>query len=73
MPTPEPIGRIRFTQPRAVYVREAGDVENIHSAVHGTMAVYTDSYSQAEQVMTAWNTLMTAFNEKVEEILSVSE
>lgn len=73
MPTPDPIGRIRFTEPRAVYVRESNDVENIHSAVHGTVAVYTDTYTQAQQLVSRWPELMTAINEKVEQILSEEE
>lgn len=70
MATPEMIGRIRYTEPRAVYVREGNNVEDVHSAVHGTVAVYTDTYVQAQQIMAAWVQLITAFNLKVDEILS---
>ncbi len=73
MPTPDPIGRIRYTEPRAVYVRESNDVINIHSAVHGTVAVYTDTYTQAQALVGRWPELMTVINDKVAEILSDSE
>lgn len=69
MSTPEMIGRIRYTEPRAVYVREGDNVEDIHSAVHGSIAVYTDNYAQAQKLLAAWVQLVTAFNAKVDEIL----
>lgn len=70
MSTPPPIGKVRYTEPRAIYVREGNNVEDIHSAVHASIAVYTDSFTETQKIMAAWTELVTAFNDKVTEILS---
>lgn len=73
MPTPLPVGRVRFTLPRAVQVREPDEVKVQHSAVHGTIAIYTDSISEAQTVIDRWEDIMQAVNEKVTEMLSPTE
>lgn len=70
MPTPAPIGRVRFTEARAVQVREAGDVKAVHSAVYGTVAVYTDTLTETQSLIDNWNEVMQAVNQKIVEIIS---
>lgn len=69
MSTPPPIGRIRYTEARAVQVREPDDIKQTHSAVHGSVAVYTDSITEAQVIITGWSEIMQAMNEKVVEII----
>ena len=64
-----PIGRVRFTLPRAVQVREPGDVKETHSAVHGTIAVYTDSMTETNSVIDNWEEIIHAMGEKINEII----
>lgn len=70
MPTPEQIGRVRFTEARAVQVREADNIKEVHSAVHGTVCVYTDTMTEAKLLIESWNEIMQAANDKVDEILA---
>lgn len=69
MATPPPIGRVRYTEPRGVQVREPDDVKQMHSAVHGSVAVYTDSLTEAQVIIAGWSEIMQAVNQKVVELI----
>lgn len=64
------VGRVRYSPARGVSVREPGDVKNTHSAVSGSIAVYTDTLKQTQQVIDCWDEIIQAANTKVEEIIS---
>ena len=52
MPTPQ-IGRVRYVLPRAVNVRQGDAMTDTHSAVHGTVAVYTDTLTETQAIRLA--------------------
>lgn len=66
----EMIGVIRYSPARGVMVREPGEVTNVHSAVSGTVAVYTETLTQSQALINAWDEIIAAANEKAVEILS---
>ena len=70
MPTPEPIGKVRYTEPRGVRVREAGNIEENHSAIYGTVAIYTDMQTEGELIIDNWKEIMTVINDKVHDIIT---
>lgn len=70
MPTPDPIGKIRYSLPRGVQVREPENIKETHSAVHGTLAVYTDSVTETQLIIDNWQQIVTAASAKVDEILA---
>lgn len=70
MPTPAPIDPIRFSEPRAVKIREPENLSAMHSAVHGDMNVLVESQLEAEAILAAWRVIMQAAADKAQEILS---
>lgn len=66
----EMIGVIRYSPARGVMVREPGEVTSVHSAVSGTVAVYTETLTQSQALISAWDEIIAAANEKAVEILS---
>ncbi|AKU45360.1 hypothetical protein MADRUGA_70 [Mycobacterium phage Madruga] len=70
MSTPEPIGPVYFSEPRAVKIREPENLTAIHSAVHGELNIVTDSVLETKSIMENWSLIMQAVSEKVELILS---
>ena len=67
---PDPIGVIRYSLPRAVQVREQGNVTEVHSAVSGTINVYTDTMTEANCLIDNWHQIIEAANAKASELLS---
>lgn len=72
MPTPDMIGRVRYTEPRAVNVREPGQVADIHSAIHSTLAIYTDTFIETNYLLENWTEVMQAVSDAVNSVLSRS-
>lgn len=70
MPVPNPVGRVHPSEPRAVKVRNNLDVSDIHSAVTGTMNIYTQSYLEAQAIINAWDEITAAVDAKVTEIFA---
>lgn len=68
MPTPK-IGRIRYTLPRAVQVRDGDGMTEQHSAVHGTVAIYTDTLTETHALLDNWEEVIHFLGEKVNEII----
>lgn len=68
MPTPQ-IGRVRYVLPRAVNVRQGDGMTDTHSAVHGTVAVYTDTMTETQAIMANWEEVIHAIGEKINEII----
>lgn len=64
------IGRVRYSPARGVQVYEEGDLNQMHSAVSGDIAVYTDTLTETQYVLQCWDEIITAANEKVQEIVS---
>lgn len=69
MAIPKPIGPVHYDQPRAVKVREPENLGAIHSAVHGAVAIYVESVTEAQAVMSAWPIIMQAAADKTVEVL----
>ena len=70
MPVPNPIGPIHFDEPRAVQVREPEDVQQVHSAVYGAIAVYVDTKQEADAVISSWSVIMQCAADKATEIIA---
>lgn len=68
-PVPEPIEPIHFSEPRAVQVREPGNLASKHSTVMGTMHVYVDTKAEADAIIAAWREIMNAAAEYAQAIL----
>lgn len=68
MPTPQ-IGRVRYVLPRAVNVRQGDTMTETHSAVHGTVAVYTDTLTETQAILANWEEVIHAIGEKINEII----
>lgn len=68
MPTPQ-IGRVRYVLPRAVNVRQGDAMTDTHSAVHGTVAVYTDTLTETQAILANWEEVIHAIGEKINEII----
>lgn len=68
MPTPQ-IGRVRYVLPRAVNVRQGDAMTDTHSAVHGTVAVYTDTLTETQVILANWEEVIHAIGEKINEII----
>jgi hypothetical protein len=66
----ESIGPLHYSEARAVKVREPEDLNTVHSAIHGEIAVYTDSRLEADAVLAGWPDIMAAASAKAEEILA---
>jgi hypothetical protein len=69
----EKFGRVRYSPARGVSVREPGNIKNTHSAVSGSIAIYTDTLVETQQIIDCWDEIIQAANAKVEEILSRTE
>jgi hypothetical protein len=69
MPTPTPVGRIHYDEPRGVLVRDPEEESGKHSAVHGGINVYVESISQATHIMNIWPMLMAELSDKIEHAL----
>ncbi|QDH84921.1 hypothetical protein SEA_Phreeze_57 [Mycobacterium phage Phreeze] len=65
-------GPVQFSEPRAVRVREP-ETQDQHSAVHGTLAIYTDSLTESHAVLRAWPEIMAAVAEKAREVIDSSK
>lgn len=63
------IGSVRYNPARGVQVHEEGNIGQMHSAVSGTIAVYTDSFKETQYILDNWDEIITAANEKVQEIV----
>ncbi|HPE52982.1 MAG TPA: hypothetical protein PK852_02585 [Mesotoga prima] len=66
---PDPMGRVHYNQARAVQVREPENLNLVHSAVSGTLNVYTDTRLEAKAIIDGWEEIIRAVHLKVEEIL----
>lgn len=66
--TPEPIGPVHYSQPRGVLVRDAGPTGK-HSAVQSPLIIYTDTVSQANELIKRWSEIMQVAATKAQEIL----
>jgi hypothetical protein len=64
------IGRVRYSPARGVSVREPGNIKSTHSAVSGSIAVYTDTMKETQYIIDCWDEIVQAANTKVQEILS---
>lgn len=69
MPVPPPIGVVHFSEPRAVQVRNPENLSDIHSAVHASVSIYTDSKIETDTLLSRWSEIMIAANDKAKEIL----
>lgn len=70
MATPDPIGKIRYSLPRGAQVREPDNIKETHSAVHGTLAVYTETMTETQLIIDNWQEIITAASAKVDDILA---
>lgn len=66
---PEPIDRVHWTYPRAVQVRENNNIKEFHSAVYGTMAVYTESVIETQILLDNWEEIMSLVNQKIKQLI----
>lgn len=55
--------------PRAVNVRQGDAMTDTHSAVHGTVAVYTDTLTETQAILANWEEVIHAIGEKINEII----
>lgn len=67
------IDKLRYTDPRAVQVREHDNVKNIRNAVYGTVAVYTESMVDTQVLIDNWEEIMNSTSAKINEILQRNE
>ena len=67
---PPAVGRIHYSQPRAVMVREEGHLTKIHSAIHGGLNIYVSSHAEAQKVLDNWQSLMVTLNQDIEKIIA---
>lgn len=63
------IGRVRYNPARGVQIREENDLSQMHSAVSGQIAVYTDSFTETQFILENWDEIIQAANDKVAEIV----
>ena len=68
--TPKPIGRVHYDEPRAVQVRDPENLDDIHSAIHSGVNVYTDTVSETNYLMDNWAWVMKKADEEVERLLT---
>ena len=64
------IGALHYSDARAVQVREPENVNSVHSAVHGDVAVYSDNRLQTQALLDGWPEIMAAAAAKANEILA---
>ena len=64
------IGALRYSDARAVQVREPENTETAHSAVHCDVAVYTDNRLQTQALLDRWPEIMQVAADKATEILA---
>lgn len=64
------IGPLHYSDPRAAQVREPEDLDTVHSAVHGEIAVYVDNRNEGNAIIAGWADIMAAASAKAEEILA---
>lgn len=69
MPTPNPVGRVHFDEPRAVMVREPENLDSHHSAIHCGVNIYTDHKRQADYIMSQWPELMEKLSLEIETLI----
>lgn len=65
----EQIGVVQYSQPRTEKVRAPGNMNDIHSAVHGTIAIHTDTQEQTKAIMENWPQFMSALDTKISDFI----
>lgn len=70
MSIPDPIEPVHFSEPRAVLVRESGNLSNVHSAVSGNLNVYAENQSECNEIISRWREIMQVAADKANEILT---
>ena len=70
MGVPDPIEPVHFSEPRGVFVRESGNLSNVHSAVNGNLNVYTNNQNECNILISRWTEIMQVAADKANEILS---
>jgi hypothetical protein len=73
MPTPNPVGRIHYDQPRAVVVREPENLDKHHSAIHCGVNIYVDSLAQGKYLLDNWALIMADLSNSIEDVLDSYE
>lgn len=69
MPVPPAVGVVHSNEPRAVQVRTPETAEQFHSAVYAGVSFYTDSKTETDLILAHWQEIMSAANDKAQEIL----
>lgn len=64
------VGRIRYTDPRAVKVRAENNVSEIHSSVYTTLAIYTNTQTETQVILDNWDEIVSAIDVKVNEVVT---
>lgn len=65
MTTPDPVGPVQYSEPRAVKVRNPKAINEIHSAVSGTVNVAVDTQEEGNLILELWPDFMTELSEKI--------
>jgi len=73
MPTPTPIGRIHYDEPRGVLVRDTEVESGKHSAVHSGVSVYVDSKTQADLIIQNWPEFMSRLDSIISDFIFEQE
>ena len=70
MTLPDPIGAVHYGEPRGVIARDPNADGGKHSAVSSQFLVYTDTLTQAQELIKRWPEVMQAADDKAQEILA---
>lgn len=73
MTLPDPIGAVHYSEPRGVIARDPKAEEGKHSAVSSQFLVYTDTLTEAQEIIKRWDEIMQAAADKAKEILDEIE
>ena len=71
MSVPPPVGLVHYDEPRAVQVRNPENLKDIHSAVHGALAIYTDNKQETDALLERWSEIMAAADNEARRILGL--
>jgi len=69
MAVPPIVGLVHSGEPRAVQVRTPDNLNAFHSAVHTSIAVYTDTKTETDTILARWTEIMEAIDAKAKQIL----
>lgn len=70
MGTPEPIGLVFYNEPIRHEIRDPKDLKTTYTVVYSSISIKTTNLSDTNMLMSRFDEIIEAVNEKAKEILS---